>query len=199
MEPQAHDQSGCTAALFISCAILATHFFRYFDRMGLQGGKNMGRSVGITAFMTAALLLAAGPSWSEEAHKVISPGAVKWGPGPSAMPAGQMASVVAGDPTKSGMFIILAKIPDGYTVPPHWHSQTEHLTVLSGQLNIGMGDTLDRTKAEVVGAGSLVTMPANMRHYVWSSGETILQVTSMGPFDIIYVDPKDDPRNAKSQ
>jgi hypothetical protein len=35
-----------------------------------------------------------------------------------------------------------------------------------------------------------------MRLYVWTSGETVIKVTSMGPFDITYIDPKDDPRTA---
>jgi hypothetical protein len=35
-----------------------------------------------------------------------------------------------------------------------------------------------------------------MHHYAWTTGETLLQVTGMGPFDVIYIDPKDDPANA---
>jgi len=43
-------------------------------------------------------------------------------------------------------------------------------------------------------------MPGGMRHFAWSEGETVIEVFSLGPFDITYVDPKDDPaKAAKSQ
>jgi hypothetical protein len=31
--------------------------------------------------------------------------------------------------------------------------------------------------------------------YAWVEGETIVQINGAGPFDVTYVDPKDDPRN----
>ena len=34
---------------------------------------------------------------------------------------------------------------------------------------------------------------SKMRHYAWVSGETVIEVSGIGPFDITYVDPKDDP------
>jgi hypothetical protein len=68
------------------------------------------------------------------------------------------------------------------------------LRLLSGQLHVGMGDTLDKAKAEALGPGGFFAMARRMHHSVFASGETIIQVTSMGPFDITYLDPKDDPR-----
>ena len=149
------------------------------------------------AFVAAALTISAPTIGADESmHKAVAPDALTWVPGPPSMPKGQTVAVLAGDPGKSGLFILRARVPDGYVVPPHWHSQAEHLTVLSGQMHIGMGDTLDRSKGEAIGPGGFVVMPANMRHYVWTTGETVIQVTSMGPFDITYIDPKDDPRTA---
>ena len=37
-------------------------------------------------------------------------------------------------------------------------------------------------------------MPAGMAHYAWDKGETVLQSSGSGPFDVIYVNPNDDPR-----
>jgi len=34
-------------------------------------------------------------------------------------------------------------------------------------------------------------------HAVWTEGETIVQFHGMGPWVINYVNPADDPRNAK--
>ena len=33
-----------------------------------------------------------------------------------------------------------------------------------------------------------------MPHYAWAEVESIVQINGVGPFDVIYVDPKDDPR-----
>ena len=64
--------------------------------------------------------------------------------------------------------------------------------MISGTFNIGMGDKLDpRTKA--LPAGSFVSMPAKMHHFAFSTKESIVEVSAMGPFQIDYVDPKDDP------
>ena len=41
-------------------------------------------------------------------------------------------------------------------------------------------------------------MPKETRHYGTMKGETILQISGMGPFAITYVNPDDDPRNKKS-
>jgi len=38
-------------------------------------------------------------------------------------------------------------------------------------------------------------MPANMNHYAWTTAETIVQVHGDGPFQIVYVNPADDPSN----
>ena len=40
-------------------------------------------------------------------------------------------------------------------------------------------------------------MPEGMKHYAWTTAETIVPVHGMGPFVINYVNPTDDPRNAK--
>ena len=42
---------------------------------------------------------------------------------------------------------------------------------------------------------SFVHLPAGMAHYVWVETETVVQINGVGPFDVTYVDPKDDPRN----
>jgi hypothetical protein len=43
-------------------------------------------------------------------------------------------------------------------------------------------------------AGSFVMIPAGDRHYAWCDQETVIQLHGIGPWDIIYVNPEDDPR-----
>ncbi len=37
-------------------------------------------------------------------------------------------------------------------------------------------------------------LPAGMPHYARVEVETVLQVNGMGPFGVVYIDPRDDPR-----
>jgi hypothetical protein len=60
-------------------------------------------------------------------------------------------------------------------------------------LSCGRGEKFDRA-AKPLTPGATVHLPAGMPHYASADGETIVQINGMGPFDVTYVDPKDDPR-----
>jgi quercetin dioxygenase-like cupin family protein len=141
---------------------------------------------------TALAAVLGGPASAQEIHKVLKPDAIKWGASPR-LPKGAQVAVIYGDPRKEGHYIILAKFPDGYSVPAHWHSQPENVIVISGTFNVGMGNKLDKTKGEAIGPGGFFSSGAKMNHYAWATGDTLIQVTGMGPFDVTCVDPKDDP------
>jgi hypothetical protein len=42
-------------------------------------------------------------------------------------------------------------------------------------------------------------MPKGVRHFAWAKGDTVIQVSGMGPFEINYVNPADDPRKASAK
>ena len=128
------------------------------------------------------------------AHVIATPDKIQWGPGPASLPAGAQAAVLDGDPTKAGLFVIRLKFPDGFRVPPHWHPTDEHVVVVSGTLRAGMGGKADDAAMQTLAAGSYIKMPRKMNHYVRAQGETIVQVTAMGPFEVTYANPQDDPR-----
>ena len=128
-------------------------------------------------------------------HIMVGADEIKWGPAPPSLPAGAQLAVVEGDPSKAGgTYVIRAKFPDGYRVPPHWHPVTENVTVIEGTLFVGMGDKFDETAGRQLTAGSFASMPKGMRHFAWAKGDTIIQVHGVGPFEVIYVNPADDPR-----
>lgn len=110
------------------------------------------------------------------------------------LPPGAQVAVLEGDPSKEGFFTMRLKMPDGYRVPPHWHGKDERVTVLSGTLNLGHGDTFDPRNTKALGPGSYSSMPPKMTHFGWMTGETILQLSTLGPWSITYVHPEDDPR-----
>jgi hypothetical protein len=124
--------------------------------------------------------------------------ALKWGGPPPGIPAGAKMAVVSGDPTKEGEFTIRARLPANYVVPPHNHPTDEKVSVKSGgPLTYGMGDKMDKSNAGSLEKGYHVTMGAKMNHWVSTTDATEIEISGMGPFAITYVNPADDPRNAK--
>lgn len=135
-----------------------------------------------------------GQAGAPTAHVAVAPSEVKWGPAPPSLPAGAQTAVLSGDPMKPGPFVITAKFPDGYRVPPHSHPSTENVTVVSGMLMVGMGDTANDAGMKALGAGGFSLMPARMNHYVRAKGDTTVIIHGTGPFEVTYVNPQDDPR-----
>jgi quercetin dioxygenase-like cupin family protein len=130
-------------------------------------------------------------------HKIVSPADLSWADAPPSLPPGSKMAVLDGDPTKKGPFTVRLQSPDGYKVPPHTHPSTERVTVISGSFHLGMGDKFDEAAAREMGPGSFAVLPAGMKHFGYVTGETVVQIHSEGPFVINYVNPADDPRNAK--
>jgi quercetin dioxygenase-like cupin family protein len=129
--------------------------------------------------------------------RLYPPTTIEWKAGPAALPPGAKMAVLEGDPTKEGAFVVRFQFPDGYHVPPHTHPKTERVTVISGILHLSTGEALDRSSAKKLPAGSFGYWPAGMKHTAWSEGETVIQLHGTGPWQINYVNPADDPRNAK--
>ena len=147
--------------------------------------------------VAAAFITLAGSALAHDTAndaKELTPGAMTYEDNP-AFPKGAKTVVLYGDPAKPGLFILRAKFPPHYVVPPHTHPVFESVTVLSGTMGSGMGETVDKSKGKVLEAGSLLLLPADHPHYVWAGDEEVtIQVTAIGPFDLKYVNPADDPR-----
>ena len=157
--------------------------------------------------ITALIALAVPSAWllaQHSEHEAKSehasfypPSEIQWKDGPPSLPPGAKLAVLEGDPTKEGMFLMRARLPDGYHIPAHTHPKPERVTVLQGKFNLAMGDNPKRADARTLPAGTYGVWPPGMVHEVWIEGETILQFHGMGPWTINYVNPADDPRNAK--
>jgi len=117
---------------------------------------------------------------------------IKWGDAPPTLPKGAQLAVLNGDPSKKAPFTVRIKMPSGYKIPPHWHTQDEQLTILSGTFLLHMGDTMDAAPHELT-AGGYHFLPGKAHHAAETKGETILQLHGSGPFDIHYLNPADDP------
>lgn len=125
----------------------------------------------------------------------FTPSDIVWGDVPPLLPSGAKIVVLEGDPNNPGPYSLRLMMPEGYKIPAHWHKLLERVTVLSGTLNVGMGDKLDVSQGKKLPAGSFIVIPPNMNHFAWADEETVIQISGDGPFDITYINPADDPRN----
>jgi len=146
------------------------------------------------------MLCVAGPLATIAAHpdahdkNAFTPETIPWGPPPPFVAPGAQLAVLEGNPGAStGDYTIRLKMPDGYRIAPHWHPQRENVTVLSGTLKFGMGDTFDKDKMAPFPAGSFAYLDPDMHHYVMASGEVIVQVHGTAPLQFNYINPADDP------
>jgi quercetin dioxygenase-like cupin family protein len=159
-----------------------------------MGRPNMLRIVLLTTlFLVSAASISA---VAADDHIAVSADQLKWGPAPPVFPKGAQISVLAGDPTKEGLYVIRLKLPAGYKVPPHTHPNDENVTVITGTFNIGTGSTFDEKNGKALKAGGFVHMPKGMQHFAWFTEESTIQLHGMGPQGIIYVNPADDPRKS---
>ena len=142
-------------------------------------------------FSAVAVAAAKKPAGKPEAV-FINGADVKYGEAPPSLPKGGMIAVLHGDPSKKVPFAMRFKMPDGYQIAPHWHSMDENLTVMSGTLVLHMGDTMD-APAHTLDAGAYHFLPGKMHHAAEAKGETVLELHGVGPFDIHYLNPADDP------
>ncbi len=161
--------------------------------------KRVERAFGILTFAIAAWAIPSATTMAAATMgdmTVINPGDVKWGGAPPDIPKGAQMAVLSGDPSKPEPFVVRLKMPAGYKIAPHWHTQAENLTVISGAFYLGGGDKVDKASAYRLTAGGFHYLPATAHHYAYTNTATVLQIHGQGPFDITYVNPKDDPSKA---
>ncbi len=152
------------------------------------------RTIAILAFAVAGAAVARAQTPTMVLHPAP---AMEWKDGPASLPQGAQMMVLEGDPSQPGPFTLRFKFPKGFQIQPHFHTQTEHATVLAGTIHLGMGDRFDRGAMRPLVAGSFGYWPAGTPHFAWTESETILQLHGQGPWTIQYVNPADDPRGLR--
>ena len=147
-----------------------------------------------SALAPVGIVLAQGVS----APTVIRPADIVWQPGPPNLEPGSQGAVLAGNPSQAGPFTLRVRLPARYRIAPHRHSVNERLTVLSGTLCFAIaGPTNVARDTSCIGPGTFRLMPANVVHSDWAPVPVEYQIEALGPFDLTYVNPGDDPRQRK--
>jgi len=133
-----------------------------------------------------ALPVLAEPSKAEMI--VANPDSLHW-KAKEALPKGAFGAVVHGDPAK-GDYDFIARFPAHYTVPEHFHTNEMFVTMLKGSMTLARAGQPAVTVLE----GGFFSLPAGMRYVARCEKECTFQVHGAQPFDLLYVDEKDDPR-----
>lgn len=160
-----------------------------------MGIIRLGVVVGVVSavWMLAPQLKTAEKGMSD--HVMMRQADIHWGDAPPSLPKGAKAFVLFGDPGAAAPFAIRLKMPAGYKIPAHSHPVDEHVTVLSGDFHMGLGDKLKMNGAERLGPGGFDMLKAGTNHFAFSKKGAVIQLNDVGPWDIKYVNPADDPRN----
>jgi hypothetical protein len=130
-------------------------------------------------------------------HGLFTPSDLKWSDAPAALPPGAKLAVLEGNPMGKGIYTMRLQMPAGYKIPPHHHRQVEHVTVISGNFNLGLGDKFDESAGHAMPTGTFGFLSPKHHHFAWAKDDTVIQLHGIGPWEIVYVNPADDPRKKK--
>ena len=107
------------------------------------------------------------------------PDQLKWNPSSI---AGVQVAPLAGALDKPVYYTYRVKLEKGAIVQPHTHPDARYVTVLSGTLYAGHGDTVGDSTATPFPAGSFFMVPVGVVHYSWAKdGEVVYQESGIGP------------------
>lgn len=81
------------------------------------------------------------------------------------------------------------RLPAGASWPAHYHKNRLNASVISGELLLGMGSTVDRKKMVAYPAGSFISIPPNTPYFDATKGVTVVEETGQGPVVSILAAP----------
>lgn len=98
---------------------------------------------------------------------------------------GSSSTVVYGDPSKSGIYVIQITFAAGRGSRPHYHNQARYINVLKGTWWVSTGpesDVYNPDNMQKVEQGTFIYEPPNGHHYDMAKDEAVtVQITGMGP------------------
>jgi quercetin dioxygenase-like cupin family protein len=117
--------------------------------------------------------------------KVLSyklPDQIKWRT-PLGIAPGIETSVLAGDPTQPGLYVVMVKwLAGNHFSRPHFHPHDRFITVLKGTWWVGTGKKFDPDGTVPMPAGSFVTHYGGQVHYDGAKDEdATLLIVGEGP------------------
>ena len=120
-----------------------------------------------------------GADLDPKAISIQLPADIKW---VKAANGGSEQAVLAGDPAKPGLYVVLQKWLPHNNSRPHSHPNDRYITVLKGTWWVNTGANYDPDGMKPVLPGSFVIHYGQEMHYDGAKDEEcILQIVGMGP------------------
>lgn len=95
---------------------------------------------------------------------------------------------ITGKEDSPGMYVYRVRFEKGHRNEPHYHTDERVITVLSGSVYVGFGESFKESDMKKISAGGVYTEPKKVPHYVWAKDESaVLQVVGSGSSQRISV------------
>ncbi|UCE32363.1 MAG: cupin domain-containing protein [Burkholderiales bacterium] len=161
---------------------------------GTSQGKETAMNTSITNRIVMAALVAGALSvpFAHAQQTPATPDDLKWVSAPASLPEGAVLKMLKGDLEQPGAFAFRMKLPAGYQIKPQSSSAIGRIVVVSGALNLGVGDTFDVERTIPLYAG-YVHRPDKSPYFAFTEEETVIELEGVGPWAVTYVDPRDNP------
>ena len=129
-------------------------------------------------FLSTSLARAEGLNPAAVTYKL--PDQIPWS-APS--PTGAQNAVLAGDPTKEGLYVQMVKwLAGNHFSHPHFHPHDRFITVLKGTWWVGTGTKFDPEGTVPMPAGTFVTHYGQQAHFDGAKSEdAVLLIVGEGP------------------
>ena len=103
--------------------------------------------------------------------------------------AGVNQAVLQGDPTKTGLYVVMSRFKPGNFSRPHFHPNDRFITVVKGTWWVGTGNKFDPDGTVPMPAGTFVTHFGKQVHYDGAKHEeVVLIIVGEGPATLTRVE-----------
>jgi hypothetical protein len=103
--------------------------------------------------------------------------------------AGVNQAVLQGDPTKTGLYVVMNRFKPGNFSRPHFHPNDRFITVVKGTWWVGSGTKFDPDGTVPMPAGTFVTHFGKQVHYDGAKDEeVVLIIVGEGPATLTRVE-----------
>lgn len=110
--------------------------------------------------------------------------------------AGIRTTILSGDPSSSGPYVIALRVPANTRIAAHRHRDDRTATVVAGTWHFGYGAKADDRRSKALGPGGFYTEPGGVDHFARTGPELVtLHISGIGPTDTHYAEPIADPRH----
>ena len=146
------------------------HFLDAAELLGRRARDRYGR--------LGQLGQGAGPDLNPAAISYKLPNQINWVHAAN----GSDSAILAGDPAKPGMYIVLTRWTAHHMSHPHFHPNDRFITVISGTWWVGTGTKYDPDSTVPLPPGSVVTHFGKQVHYDGAKDEDVtLVIAGEGP------------------